>query len=123
MTPIPDDIMREARLKLIREAIRFSNWAAGGGISPAEGEPASSPENFLFDYSSLTDDVDWDAYSGHIPDDLLASERTRTQKETAERCAEIAQEDARQREGSWQADAGNRIANAIRAAFLEGKEK
>ena len=46
--------------KLIYEAIRFAHWAAGEGLCPADGEDAADPADFLFEYSQVTDDEDWD---------------------------------------------------------------
>jgi hypothetical protein len=46
--------------KLIYEAVKFANWAAGQGISPVDGEDASAPDEFLMRYSDETGDVDWD---------------------------------------------------------------
>lgn len=51
---------------LIREAIRFANWAAGEGICPIAGEPATAPEEFLFDYSMATGDEEWETLADRI---------------------------------------------------------
>jgi hypothetical protein len=51
---------REAMIEMVYQAMRFALWAAGQGICPARGEPADSPEDFLFDYSKRTNVDDWD---------------------------------------------------------------
>jgi hypothetical protein len=51
---------REHLAKMVYEAVRFSLWAAGEGLSPVKGEPAFAPEDFLFDYSHAMDLEDWD---------------------------------------------------------------
>lgn len=58
--------MTDAERTLIHEALRFAVWAAGEGIAPADGEPASAPEDFLMDYSNATGDVDWDGLANRI---------------------------------------------------------
>lgn len=45
----------EALRTLIRECVRFADWAAGQGIYPADGEPASVPEDFISDFLVRTD--------------------------------------------------------------------
>jgi len=50
--PAPDarEALDEAAINVIREALRFSYWAAGQGIYPMDGEPARDPETFLSEY-------------------------------------------------------------------------
>lgn len=49
--------------KLIYEAVKFSNWAAGEGLCPAEGEDARAPDEFLLEYADATGDEDWEAFA------------------------------------------------------------
>ena len=102
MTPIPDDIMREAK-EIIAAWLRDPRVTIG---------------------VKMTSGYKPDALIAHIARALLA-ERTRTQKETAERCILIAVEQAWEH-GSRHFDGPElnsaAIASAIRAAFLEGKE-
>lgn len=58
------------REKLVYEALRFSVWAAGEGIGPVRGEPAESPEDFLYDYSVATGDQDWEMLPSAITKSL-----------------------------------------------------
>lgn len=51
---------------LIYECVRFTNWAAGEGLSPADGENAKAPDDILMDYSRTMDDPDWDKLPEHI---------------------------------------------------------
>jgi hypothetical protein len=50
-----------ARRDVIREALRFANWAAGEGLYPAEGQPCRAPDEFLSEYTDVTGDDDWEA--------------------------------------------------------------
>lgn len=52
--------LTEARIEVIREALRFADWAAGQGICPVEGEPCRAPEEFLWDYSVAEGIEDWE---------------------------------------------------------------
>lgn len=67
---------RDAAKALIREALRFADWAAGEGIAPADGQPATAPDEFLAAYSDATGDDDWDALADRLPAllDALASQ-------------------------------------------------
>ena len=51
-------------VELIRNALHFSNLAAGEGIT-LDGK---SPEDFLMEYSVATGDDDWDMLSDRISD-------------------------------------------------------
>lgn len=99
MTPIPDDIMREAG-KIVAAWLRDPRVTTGVKMS-AGYKP--------------------DALIEHIAQALLA-ERTRTQKETAERCAAIADKFGDESISDHEAGGAYWVRNAIRAAFLEGKE-
>lgn len=59
---------------LIYEALRFAMWGAGEGLCPADGENARSPEDFLFEYSQLTKDEEWEALADNFL--RMASDRT-----------------------------------------------
>lgn len=53
----------EALAKMVYEAVRFANWAAGEGFFPAAGENAADPADFLSDFingSEHLDGDDWD---------------------------------------------------------------
>lgn len=54
------DQAKKALSELVREAVRFSYWAAGEGICPVADQPAKAPEDFIMAYSIATDDEDWD---------------------------------------------------------------
>ncbi len=58
---------RDAAKALIREALRFADWAAGKGIAPSDGQPATAPDEFLAAYSDATGDDDWDALADRLP--------------------------------------------------------
>ena len=47
--------------RVVFEAIKFANWAAGQGVTPIDGEDASPPEEFLMAYSETTGDEDWES--------------------------------------------------------------
>ena len=55
---------------LIRRAIKFSDWAAGEGISPAgygeKDHEERNPDEFLLAYSVATGDEDWNGLSDRI---------------------------------------------------------
>lgn len=57
---------RQAMLEMVYEAMRFALWAAGEGICPAPGEPAKSPEDFLYEYSLRMDVDDWDGLPEYV---------------------------------------------------------
>lgn len=61
--------------KLIRDAIKFANLAAGEGIY-IDG---IGPEDFLMDYSAETRFEDWDALEDHIIERLLGGHHHRSQ--------------------------------------------
>jgi hypothetical protein len=60
--------------KMIVEAVRFAVWGAGEGLCPLEGEPADSPEEFLFRFSQATGAGDWDDLPGQVEKLLRADE-------------------------------------------------
>lgn len=64
---------RELLAKMVYEAVRFSLWAAGEGLSPVKGEPAFAPEDFLFDYSQATGLEDWDGLPSVAKEAILSS--------------------------------------------------
>lgn len=63
-------VLNEATIKLIRHAIAFADWAAGEGICPAGySDPTAAernPDEFLFAYSSATNDEDWGTVATRI---------------------------------------------------------
>jgi hypothetical protein len=59
--------------KLIYDAVIFSNWAAGQGISPVDGEDASAPDEFLMRYSDATGDEDWDTLAFRLSHEAALS--------------------------------------------------
>lgn len=61
--------------KLIRQAIKFANLAAGEGIY-IDG---IGPEDFLMDYSDETGFEDWDALEDHVIERLLGGRYHRSQ--------------------------------------------
>ena len=75
------DQERALLAKLVYESVRFANWAAGQGICPVEGEPAMSPEDFLFEYSTALDIDDWDGLEVVARDAILAGASTYTNGE------------------------------------------
>ncbi len=46
---------------MVYEAVRFSSWAVGEGITPVAGEPAKDPGEFISDYVTA---IDGDDYAG-----------------------------------------------------------
>lgn len=48
--PKPDDPL----ITLVYEAVRFANWAAGEGFTPAAGEDARDPAEFLMEWWDAT---------------------------------------------------------------------
>ena len=52
--------------EMLVQAVHFSFWAAGQGITPIAGEDAESPEDFLLRYSLATDDEDWENLSDRL---------------------------------------------------------
>jgi hypothetical protein len=65
-TPLRAPAAETARDTLIKEALRFSAWAAGEGLAPDDCEPARAPEDFLLDYSHQTGDENWDTLADRI---------------------------------------------------------
>ena len=63
-----------AERALIRNAIRFANWAAGEGLCPADDQGVPAPEDFLFAYSTATGDEEWDTLADRIADRLALSQ-------------------------------------------------
>ncbi len=52
---------------LVYEALRFAIWAAGEGLIPIDGEPARSPEDFIYEFAAATGFDDWD----NLPDSII----------------------------------------------------
>lgn len=61
--------------ELVRRAIKFANWAAGEGICPERQSEECNPDEFLFAYSSATDDTDWDTLADRIGEQIVELER------------------------------------------------
>ena len=51
---------QEATREMIFAAVKFAEWAAGEGISPAREEGVEAPEDFLFEWASYYDDFSGD---------------------------------------------------------------
>jgi hypothetical protein len=64
---------KAALVRMVYEAMRFALWGAGEGLCPARGEPAESPEDFLYDYSIATDVDDWDGLPEFVRDTLKSA--------------------------------------------------
>jgi hypothetical protein len=60
-TKLPTKDERQALATMVYEAIRFCDWAAGEGFTPAPGEPAIDPAELLTDYVNA---IDGDEYEG-----------------------------------------------------------
>lgn len=61
-----------ARLReLLTEVLRFTSWAVGEGIAPAEGDPTLDPGDILMAYSEASGDDDWDTLPDRLPAQLL----------------------------------------------------
>ena len=52
--------------ELVRRALRFAEWAAGEGICPVAQSEELNPDEFLFAYSSATDDTDWETLADRV---------------------------------------------------------
>lgn len=63
-----------AEMALIRNAIRFANWAAGEGLCPADDQGVLGPEDFLFAYSIATGDEEWATLADRIAGRLALSQ-------------------------------------------------
>lgn len=62
------EALSPAEVQVIRDALRFADWAAGEGISPVAGQPAGDPAEFLSAYTDATGDDDW----ASLPDRIMA---------------------------------------------------
>ena len=51
----------EAWIEMIYQSVRFASWAGGQGICPADGEPATAPDEFLMAFSTAIDFEDWES--------------------------------------------------------------
>ena len=56
----------EAIVAVIREALRFSMWAVGEGLSPMDGEDAADPTDFFLAYTKATGDEDWETVADRL---------------------------------------------------------
>lgn len=61
-----------ALAEMIRQSIRFSSWAAGEGICPIAGEPASAPDDFMMAYSVATGDEQWETLADRVATRILS---------------------------------------------------
>lgn len=64
--------------KLVYDAIRFSYLGAGSGLGLTDEETGEVfwPEEFLMDYSDLTNDEDWETLAKRVADRIGELEET-----------------------------------------------